>query len=355
MFKKIFFLIFFICTALTMSGCFGGLEVNDRAFVQLMGLERRDDIYMVSLQIYKSESGSSDPDVSKANSISVNSSGATVSAALSNAELTLGKKLFLGHIKLLVIGEGVENPSDELALFLDGSVSPSCPVAYSDNPQAVAETLLEDGTFSAEQLLKLMQTAASQGKTVYTSVADVASKTGISDSAAALPCIFSDGKNLYFQGLTFARKNGTAGYLGTEDVQGVKLLTNAFECGDRITVPITAGENRATAYITESKSCLKTEYADGKLRVIADVCIKIKTEENPFAANEKLIEAAVRESVKDTCISAFSTTVWYNSCDIFDIKKLVRRDCPDFYGEYCKNDERYLRESVLTVNIVSHE
>lgn len=355
MFKKIFCALFCVCTALTLSGCFGGLEVNDRAFVQLMGLERRDEVYMVSLQIYKSESGTPDPDVSKANSVSVNGSGATIHAALSDAELTLGKKLFLGHIKLLIIGGGIENPSDELSLFLDGSVSPSCPVAYSDDPQAAVGTLLEDGTFSAEQLLKLMETAASQGRTVYTSVADVASKTGVSNSAAALPCIVSDGETIRFEGMTFARKNGTAGFLAEEDVQGVKLLTNAFECGDRITVPVTAGENRATAYITGSKSCLKTEYAEGKLKVYADVCIKVKAAENPFGENQKLIEAAVRESVRDTCISAFSTAVWYNSCDVFDIKKIVRRDCPDFYEEYCKNDEKYLRESILTVNIVSHE
>lgn len=355
MLKKIIFTVFFICTAMSLSGCFGGLEVNDRAFVQLMGLERRDEVYMVSLQIYKSESGSPDPDVSKPNSMTVSGSGATIPAALADAEMSLGKKLFLGHIKLLIIGGGIENPSDELSLFLDGSVSPSCPVAYSDDPAAVAGTLLEDGLFSAEQLLKLMETASSQGRTVYASVADVASKTGISHTAAALPCVAADGETVRFQGVTFARENGTAGYLSEEDVQGVKLLTDSFERGDRITVPVTAGDSRETAYITGSKSCLKTEYDGERLKIYADVCIKIKTEENPFGADEKQISAAVRESVRDTCISAFSTAVWYNSCDIFDIKKLVRRDCPDFYGEYCENDEKYLRESVLTVNIISHE
>lgn len=346
--------MFFMCIALTLSGCFGGLEVNDRAFVQLMGIEHTDEVYIVSLQIYKSESGTPDPDVSKANSVTVNGSGATIQAALSDAEISLGKKLFLGHIKMLIIGSGIENPADELSLFLDGSVSPSCPVAYSDNPQAAAETLLEDGTFSAEQLLKLMETSASQGRTLYTSVADIASKTGIENTAAALPCIVSDGETIHFQGMTFARRNGTAGCLAEEDVQGVKLLTDSFEKGDRITVPIIAGEDLSTAYITDSKACLKTELTDdGKLRVCADVCIKIKTDENPFGSNKKIIEAAVRESVKDTCISAFSTAVWYNSCDIFDIKKLIRRDCPDFYGEYCENEEKYLRESILTVNVVS--
>ena len=64
---------FFIGVCLTVSvlltGCFGGMEVGDRAFVQLMGLERQDGIYQVTLQIYKSESGTADPDVSKANSV----------------------------------------------------------------------------------------------------------------------------------------------------------------------------------------------------------------------------------------------------------------------------------------------
>lgn len=353
-FKKAAAAVLCLC-ALTLTGCFGGLEVNDRAFVQLMGLEKKDGVYFVTLQIYKSESGTADPDVSKANSITESGSGASISSALADAELKIGRRLFLGHIKLLIIGSGIENPSDELALFLDGSVSPSCPTAYSDDPAAAAGTLLEDGSFSAEQVLKLMSAAASQGRTVYASAADVAARTGAGDSAA-LPCIYGDGESVSFRGLTFARKNGTAGYLAEEDVYGVKLLSGGFECGDKITVPVTVGGSRTAAYITGAKRCLKAAYRDGRLEVNADVHVKIKPAETPAGSSEtdtKLIERAVRESVRDTCISAFSTAVWYNSCDIFEIKKLVRRDCPDFYEEYRKNAEKYLAESVLTVNVTS--
>lgn len=339
------------CTV-TLTGCFGGLEVNDRAFVQLMGLEKKDGIYLVTLQIYKSESGSAEPDVSQANSVTESGSGATLSSALADAELKIGKKLFLGHIKLLIIGGGIENPSDELAIFTDGSVSPSCPVAYSDDPAAAAGTLLEDGAFSAEQVLRLMSAAAAQGRTVYASVADVTAKTGTGGSAA-LPCIYGNGESVAFNGLTFARKNGTAGYLAPEDVYGVKLLCGGFECGDRITVPVTVGESRAAAYITGAKRCFKAERRDGKLELRADVHIKIKVAENPAGVADGLIERAVRESVRDTCISAFSTAAWYNSCDIFGVGGLVRRDCPDFYAEYCREPERYLAESVLTVNVTS--
>ncbi|MDE6746651.1 MAG: hypothetical protein K2J72_08440, partial [Oscillospiraceae bacterium] len=178
-----------VLVTLLFSGCFGGTEVRERAFVQLLGLEKNDGIYTVSLQLYKSESGSAEPDVSKANSVSVSGSGATVQSALADAEVNAGKKIFLGHIKLLIIGGGIENPSDELALFLDGSVSPSCPIAYSDDPAAVTEVLLEDGSFSAEQLMTIMSLTAAQGKTVYTSAAKLASDTGVLDCAAALPIL----------------------------------------------------------------------------------------------------------------------------------------------------------------------
>ena len=341
--------------AFLMTGCFGGMEVNDRAFVQLMGLDHEEDIYMVTLQIYRSESGSSEPDVSKANSISVSGEGVTISSALADAEAKVGRKLFLGHIKMLIIGSGIESPSDELALFTDGSVSPSCPVVFSEAPAKAAGTLPEEGAFSAEQFLKIMSASASQGKTVYTSLADVASQTGIMDCGAALPCIFADEdeKSVRFDGLVLADRNGIFGSVSGEDVTGVKLLKNGFESGDAITVPISVNGKKASAVITGAKTCLKTEFSEGQLKINADIHIRIRAEEDPYGIASETIEKAVCESVRDTCMSAFSTAVWYNSCDIFGIKKLVRRDCPEFYREYCMNARQYLSESVLTVRVYS--
>lgn len=349
--KRKLYLAAALLTTLLLTGCFGGTEVSERAFVQLMGLERQDGIYTVSLQLYKSESGSPEPDVSKANSVSVSGSGATVQSAVADAEISAGKKIFLGHIKMLIIGGGIENPSDELALFLDGSVSPSCPVAYSDDPAAVTETLLEDGSYSAEQLMTIMSITAAQGKTVYTSAAKLASDTGALDCAAALPIVRAENGTVVFDGLTFARKNGTAGYLSVEDTAGAKLLLNAFESGDKITVPVTADGKKATAFITGAKTCLKAVEYEGRLNVSAEVKLKLSIAENPDGISEPLIEQAVRESVRDSCIGAFSSAVWYNSCDPFGIKKLVRRDCPDFYERYCGEADGYLSDSSFSVTV----
>ncbi len=340
-----------IFTAVFFTGCFGGEEVSDRAFVQLLGLEKQDGIYTASLQIYKSESGTPEPDTSKANSFVQSGSGVTVQAALADAETAVGKKLFLGHIKMLVIGGGIENPADELALFLDGSVSPACPVVYSDDPAAVAGTLPKDGAFSAEQFMSLMEAASSQGKTVYTSVADLAADTGVLDCAAALPVVKAEDETIAFDGLTFARKNGTAGTLSEEDTLGVKLLLDGFEKGDSITVPVAADGELASAYITDAGAGMKVKINEGRLCVYADVKMKIDISENPYEIPEEQLEKAVEKTVRDSCISAFSTAVWYNSCDIFGIKKLVRRDCPDFYPAYCGDPDGFLSGSELTVTV----
>lgn len=342
-----------VCLAASMllTGCFGGMEVGDRAFVQLMGLERQDDVYQVTLQIYRSESGTADPDVSKANSIVVSGEGATVRNALADAELSVGKRLFLGHIKLLIIGSGIKSPADELSLFLDGSVSPSCPVAYSDDPAAAASLLFEDGAFSAEQLLRLMDTNASEGKTIYTSIADVTSDTGALDCASALPDISSEGDTVSFNGLAIIQRDGAAGFLTREDVPGVKLLQNKFKSGDRMTIPVMIGERLASASVISAGTSLKTEISDGRLHVYADVKTKINIEENPYEIDTSLIEHTVCESLQDTCISAFSTAVWYSGKDIFGIKKHLRRDAPEQYQQYCSDEEKYLMESILTVRV----
>lgn len=349
--NKLFFAAMLIMSAMLFGGCLGGREVNERAFVQLMGLEKKDGIYMVTLQIYRSESDSAEPDVSKANSAAVSGSGVTISEAISEAEISLGQKLFLGHIKMLIIGGGIENPADELALFMDGTVSPSCPVVYSDDPAAAAETMLESGVFSAEQFLRLMDSSASRGKTVYTSAARLAADTGVLDCAAALPVIKAENESIVFDGLTFARKNGTAGTLAEEDVPGVKLLLDMFESGDRITLPLTVDGRAVSAVLTCSDTRLKASVMEGKLCISADIKTGLSVEENPYNVNENKILQAARRSVEESCTSAFSTAVWYNSCDIFGIKKLVRRDCPDFYAEYCKDEDGFLAESVLNIRV----
>ncbi len=349
---KLKFLAVTALVTLLLTGCSMGIEVNDRAFVQLMGIEREDEIYYVSMQVYKSESGTPEPDVSKANTITAKGEGTTIHEAISAAELTLGKKTFLGHIKMLVIGNGVKNPADELSLFLDGSVSPSCPVAYSEDPDAIIETLPEEGSFSAEQILALADSAASQGKTIVTSVAELTASTGELDTAAALPVIAAEEKSVKFEGVTLAQKNGIKGSLDDKETLGAKLLLNQFETGDKITVPVEIDGNRATVFITDACTKLDAEMSDG-LAINAEIKLKMSVAENPYGIKPALIEKAARQQISESCMSAYSAAVHENLCDIYGVKKLVRRYCPERYNDYCNAENSYLAGSTLNLKVKS--
>ncbi|MBQ7980353.1 MAG: hypothetical protein IJ305_01965, partial [Oscillospiraceae bacterium] len=284
--------------------------------------------------------------------ITVNGKGETIQAAISDAELTLGKKAFLGHIKMLVIGNGVKNPADELALFLDGSVSPSCPVAYSDNPAAVIETLPEEGSFSAEQILALTDSAASQGKTVFTSVARLTASTGALDTAAALPVIAAEDKTVRFEGLTLAHKNGVRGKLDEKETLGAKLLLNQFETGDKITVPVEVDGKPAAVFITDACTKLDAEISD-VLTVNAEIKLKMTVAENPYGIKPALVEKATRQQISESCMAAYSAAVHKNLSDIFGVKKLVRRYCPERYNDYCNAENSYLAQSKLELRVKS--
>lgn len=344
-------IIAFVLSAALFTGCYGGREVSDRAFAQLIGVDKANGIYTVTAQIYISESGSAEPDASLANSAAVTGNGVTLSAALADAEINSGKKLFLGHVKSIIIGAGIEAPPDDLEYFLDYGVSPVCPVFYSDDPAAVAGTLFSEKIISAEQFTALSETASAQGKSVFCTLSELLENTGVLDCAAAVPVARAEKNTVIFDGLTFARKNGVAGIISPEDTIGAKILLGKFEKGDEIIVPITVENTLCAAVLNSVKTRLRAEITGGELKIYADVKLNITVAENPSKTEEIQIKKAVKENIRDACVSAYSSAVWYNFCDIYEIKKIVRRDCPDFFVEYCSAPEEYLSNSSLTVTV----
>lgn len=346
--KKI---IVLVLSAALFTGCYGGREVSDRAFAQLIGIDKTNGIYTVTAQIYISESGSGEPDASLANSAAVTGNGVTLSAALADAEINSGKGLFLGHVKSIVIGSGIDAPPDDLEYFLDCGVSPVCPVFYSNDPAAVAGTFFSEELFSAEQFTALSETASAQGKTAVCTLSELLENTGVLDCAAAIPVAKAEKNTVNFDGLTFARKNGVAGIISPEDTAGAKILLGKFENGDEIIIPVTVENTLCAAGINAVKTRLRVEITGGELKIYADVKLNITVTENPSKKDEIQIKKAAKENIRDACVSAYSSAVWYNFCDIYGIKKLVRRDCPDFFEEYCSAPEKYLANSSLTVTV----
>ncbi|MBQ8827020.1 MAG: hypothetical protein IJ007_08005 [Oscillospiraceae bacterium] len=343
--------VFCIAAAVLLSGCFGGREVNKRSFVQIIAVERNDEIYSVGLQLFKSESSDGNPDISKANSASVSGRGITVSEALADAELKAGEELFIGHTKLLVLGDGLKDPSDEIEALYGENLSPSCPVVYSRVPSEITDTMLTEGIFSAEKIISTMETYVNSGKCVYTAAAEISEAAGVTDSAFPLPAVYSDGKELYFSGAVLGNSQGIHGSIPESDMNGMVILSDSFPKDGRINISSEINGVTAAAEIVEAKCVKKASNDGGRLVIDAEIRLKIRVNDNGHKTDEKRIGNAVCENIKDAVISAFSTAVWYNGCDIFGIGKLVRRDCSEMAEAVADPESGVLKDSVLNVSV----
>lgn len=341
---------FMTAAAIALSGCFGGREVNKRSFVQIIGLEKSSGLYNLSLQLFKPESSDGRPDITKANSSSVTGRGATIGEAFAQAEMKAGKSLFTGHAKLLILGDGLNDPSDELEVLYDENLSSSCPVVYSRKPSEITEALPEEGMFSAERILNIMETYVCAGKSVYTSAAELSEAAEVTESGFALPVIYADGKEVYFSGAALGSGGGLHGTVPESSQEGMILLMDAFPDNGRITVPVEINGMTVSAEIIDACCKKSVSYSDGQLSVEADIKLEIRTDDSSVF-DEKQTGTAVCEKVKDSVVDAFSAAVWENGCDIFGITKLVRRDCPELYEAVTDSGSGILKDCRLNVKV----
>lgn len=347
MHRKIKCTLILLALVTMLSAC-SGQEVNQRAFVQLMGIEKNGGNYVVNMQMYTPMSSDGAPDISQTNSSSVSGIGATVYEAISNAELSVGKSMFLGHTKLIILGKGIKEPAKELSAFLDGTISPACPVVYSNDVGSVVATETTEGLFSADNILKTMDAYDRCGKCMYTTIAEIEENISSLNVAAPLSVINSDGNSVGFNGVILARRDSISGRISSDDMTGVKILCNDIKSDAEIIIPVQVGDKTAAVQILKSDITKKAAEENGRLKIMADVCIKIHITENKDNLSREQISEAVCISIRDSCISAFSTAVWSEECDIFGISKLVRRDCPNIV--YSQDT---LKNSVLIINVTS--
>lgn len=350
-YKKCFFLAAVISAAMLLSGCFGGVEVGDRAFVQIIGIDKRLDIYTVSLQIFQ-PSGSGAPSSADKNSVCISGEGGDLNSAISACEVKSGNKIFFGHLKSVIFGSGIDSPADELNTLIGlrsdfGTLPLSCPVFYSDSPYDIASLTAERGLYSAERLTDLIKSNANFGRTFYVPVSDILNAELHPIGCAVLPEVYVNKNDADFYGAAVVKDGLSDIKLTDEQLKGFLIFSNNLQCKSRFVV---STSDNIPVEITDSKSCVTAKNSDGKLLVEAKIKLRIKAPEScpdlHKAAND------VCTAVRDNCISAYSETAWQNGADIFGIYSEVRRSCPGLLENTGEEEfAELLKNSILTVKV----
>lgn len=166
--KSVFLLLLILSSALLFSSCLSTVQLNERAIVQAVGVDWENGRIKLTLQVFSPASGGGTSiGASAENAKIIQAEGATVSEAVQNANLVQGKRLFIGHNRIIIFGSALAKQGLEEIL----SYFSSDPLSRQNVHLAMAEDKASDilaakinqGMLPAETLEKIMQNGEENG------------------------------------------------------------------------------------------------------------------------------------------------------------------------------------------------
>ncbi len=105
--KKITFIITFIIITISLTGCIGYEELNNLSIVTAVAFDKTDDNYELSFLIANSPKAQTSAKEGEAKTTVYEGKGKTIAEASKNIEQIVPKKIYLGHINVVIISEDI--------------------------------------------------------------------------------------------------------------------------------------------------------------------------------------------------------------------------------------------------------
>ncbi|MDD6032654.1 MAG: Ger(x)C family spore germination C-terminal domain-containing protein [Oscillospiraceae bacterium] len=350
---KRWLLVLSLCCALLFSGCVQVSALQELAVVQGVGVDAADGRYELTLQVFSAEGsgGQTILDPSQQNAQVITCTGATITEALSQTALSQGRSFFLGHDRLLILGEGTrELPLSDLLHSLSGSLGLREDVmvlAAEKTAREILECPVNQGVLPALTIEQTVQNAAGEGRIPQVRLLDLNRALSEAHRSAVIPLIRAeegqqDLKTLSLTGAALYAQDDFCGTLGQDALSGLLLFADEtknmpfivsdpafgslglriYRCSSRLIPDLTAGIRftlRIDAKAAVSESALKV---GGSLRNEDD------------AADRELLQKAetlLAERIRLCCEAAFSETVIRRGCDILGLGDVVWRQQPELF------------------------
>ena len=161
-------LFIFSLSSCNATGKYEKRDIDEKIIVHALGIDMtKEGKFEVTLQMLVQQgTGSNTPiDPSKANSATVSQVAETIPAAIEQCETDLGKKAFLGHSELILLGKSVTDLNPILEYFINAKgISLGTFMAYTDiTAKEILNIKVTSGTYSAEVLKEIFEESQKNG------------------------------------------------------------------------------------------------------------------------------------------------------------------------------------------------
>lgn len=359
---SLFLTSFFFC------GCFQARQLNERLLVQAVGIDWVDGQYLLTLQAFApAAEGGGSLTASSQNAKLLQSHGETIAQALQNATQIQGKEIFLGHSRILVIGEalakrGVDFPLTYFASSASARHNLSVAVAVSKAAD-ILSCKINQGILPGETLEKILENSKENGMLENILLFEFLASLENKHDSAILPVLklakskgeesSKAGKDEKQQGEEQAKEDkleaisevSAVGMAIFSDSRMVGILEGGMSQGlmwlrdslKQTTLTVQSEDySTASVHVYKSKSSLIPNYS-GKngdkisfsLEVECEATIgETQLRKNKTASLEatQRVQSKCEELIEKECNNAFSYAVTQKKSDIFNLGNIVWKD-----------------------------
>ena len=345
--KKI---ILLLLIPLIISGCYNMNEINDLSIITIIGIDYKDNKYIIDAGIVNFKND-------KENLIVISSSGKTIAEALNNLNKYYPKKVYLSHMKVLLISENTlkEKALDSINYLINypGTGLNFYIITTENNNNEFIKTITPANSISTTSIVNSLENGLKDTSTIPLLTADMFLNDLISNGKSPIiplinikqsnPSEEKKEKLFSIDGALVLNKENEITKLTKDEVIGFNILTTS-----NATTNITSlcKEGKITIDLTNIKTDIKYEDRNKfKINVsaksdVSDYSCKmersIKTEEYIKSLTRKLIESKI-DSVIDTSVNSKTDFIGFGSIIYANDYKFFKNISDNYEKEYLKD------------------
>lgn len=328
------------------------VNLQNRAIVQGVGIDWENGEYVVTMQIFSPEGsgGQTIVDPSKENAQVITCRGASVAEAVEKSALSQGKEFYLGHNRILVLGQSVtDQPLQGLLSYFINSLDSRPDIGMLATPGKAADILnagISQAILPAMGIENTIRNAEQSGLSQEVFLIDVLEELAQPHRSTVIPYIAlsqveDDKKSLHaiqLEGFGIFGSDEYRGRLQGDPVRGLLFLRDSMH--NAVYTLQNEEYARAALQLYQSGTRIVPEYTDGKLVFTAEIeshwtlVEKAMNPDRAFTADTLTrLETLLEETVAAECREAFRILVTDYASDAFYLGDLVWKEQPELWEQ----------------------
>ena len=354
-----------VSSALIFTGCWDKVEIEDRAFVVAIGIDKAmdkdslDELEVVTIEpsVDSLENKSSDK-----MSYSKIGNGKTVSLALNRIDMYSSKRQYLGHTKVAILGEKILKDPKMLSETLDGfqrnsEISNKLLILATDkNIQKILDAKIKGEPMAGLFLSNFYQNRENNSGVTFKKDLDSVLEDTQLNNTTIIPKVSLEDKDLRLGGSAIIKDYRLLGWLDNKETRGyVWVNDNA-----KNTELITKLDNIDTTLLVEShKKKMNFKKLDNDI-LVANIDIDISGSIKNYALGSKnlynqnnlnKLENLYSKIVKSEINTTFRKLQSEYNVDIFNFLKTIEKQNYDLYLEIKDNWNYYYNNMQIVPNV----